>query len=229
MMTSGGFLSQPRLKSATMDFETKKTGGRTVLYVMAVDAEYGAHLKKRINPLFTGVGPVEAAISLTRALSGLSAGGRTPDLVVSLGSAGSRTLVQTQVYQATSVSYRDMDASLLGFEKGTTPYLDLPAELELVHQIPNIARARLSSGAKVISGSDYDNIEAEMVDMETFALQRVCQTYELPLVALRGISDGEQELSGHDDWSRYLHVVDERLAAAVDELEKALDDNQLDW
>jgi len=212
-----------------MGFEIKKAGGRTILYVMAVDAEYGPHLKKRFAPLFTGVGPVEAAISLTQALAGLSAGNRTPDLIVSLGSAGSRTLVQTGVYQATSVSYRDMDASLLGFDKGTTPYLNLPAELELLHQIPGIQKARLSSGAKVISGSDYDMIEAEMVDMETFALKRVCQKFDLPLIALRGISDGKKELTGHSDWSQYLHLVDQRLATAVDKLEKALQNDQLDW
>ena len=38
-------------------------------------------------------------------------GGVHPDLVVSLGSAGSRTLEQTEIYQAVSVSYRDIDAS----------------------------------------------------------------------------------------------------------------------
>jgi len=127
-----------------MSFETKNVGGQTVLYVMAVDAEYGPHLKNRFTPLFTGVGPVEAAISLTKAVADLGANKRPPDLIVSLGSAGSRTLVQTKVYQAISVSYRDIDASLLGFEKGTTPYLDLPAELELSHQIPGIPEARLS-------------------------------------------------------------------------------------
>ncbi len=209
-----------------MSFEIKNAGGHDIVYVMAVDAEYGPHLKKRFKPLFTGVGPVEAAISLTFALANLAVNARTPDLIVSLGSAGSRTLTQTEIYQAISVSYRDMDASLLGFEKGTTPYLNLPAELELVHRIPGIPEARLSSGAKVISGSDYNNIAAEMVDMETFALKRVCQKFDLPMIALRGISDGDEELSGHGDWSQYLHIVDERLAAGVDKLEKALSDDQ---
>ncbi|MFN3520539.1 MAG: 5'-methylthioadenosine/S-adenosylhomocysteine nucleosidase, partial [Sphingomonas sp.] len=36
-------------------------GGRRVLFVMAIDAEYGPHLQARITPLMTGVGPVEAA------------------------------------------------------------------------------------------------------------------------------------------------------------------------
>ena len=39
--------------------------GRRVLFVMAVDAEYGEHLRRRITPLMTGVGPVEAALVWT--------------------------------------------------------------------------------------------------------------------------------------------------------------------
>ncbi len=107
-----------------MSFELKSVAGKRLLFVMAVDAEYGPHLKARFLPLMTGVGPVEAAISLTRALSHLALDGALPDLVVCLGSAGSRTLEQTEVYQIASVSYRDMDASPLGFEKGRTPFLD---------------------------------------------------------------------------------------------------------
>lgn len=99
-----------------MSFALAGAGGRSILFVMAVDAEYGLHLRKRITPLMTGAGPVEAAVSLTRALTTLQASARQPDLVVSLGSAGSRRLEQTRVYQVSRVSYRDMDASPLGFE-----------------------------------------------------------------------------------------------------------------
>ena len=107
-----------------MDFELKTVAGKRILYVMAVDAEYGVHLRAHIDPLMTGVGPVEAAVVLAATLARLEASGHKPDLIVSLGSAGSATLEQTEVYQATSVSYRDMDASALGFEKGLTPFLD---------------------------------------------------------------------------------------------------------
>ena len=54
--------------------------------------------------------------------------------------------------------------------------------------------------------------------METFAVLRACMMHDLPLVALRGISDGADELHHFDDWTRYLHVVDENLADAVDRL-----------
>ena len=201
--------------------------GRRVLFVMAVDAEYGPHLKRLFTPLMTGVGPVEAGVNLGAALADLKAADSVPDLVVSLGSAGSRLLEQTGIYQAISVSYRDMDATALGFPKGVTPFLDLPPVVDLPLRIPGIAEATLSTGANIVSGAAYDAVEADMVDMETFAALRACQRFGVPLIALRGISDGAAELSHVSDWTEYLHVVDEKLADAVGQLEKAMKDGAI--
>ena len=38
--------------------------GKSVLFVMAAEAEYGPHLRRRFVPLMTGVGPVEAGVRL---------------------------------------------------------------------------------------------------------------------------------------------------------------------
>ena len=210
-----------------MNFELKSVAGKKVMFVMAVDAEYGPHLKNRIKPLMTGVGPVEAAAVLSRALTRLEAESRLPDLVVSLGSAGSRSLEQTEVYQVSSVAYRDMDASPLGFEKGRTPFLDHPAIVPMPLRIPGIAEASLSTGGNIVSGSAYDLVAADMVDMETFAVLRCCQVFGLPLIGLRGISDGKAELKHVDNWTEYLHVIDEKLAEAIDRLENALESGDL--
>ena len=193
-------------------------GEVSVLHVMAAPAEYGDCLRARIHPLMTGVGPVEAAVALTAALARLEAAGDLPDLIVSLGSCGSRVLEHAAVYQASSVAYRDMDASPLGFPKGVTPLLDQPAVLPLPGPVPGLPTARLSTGANVVSGAAYDAIDAEMVDMETWALVRAAQTFGLPLVALRGVSDGRTELKALEDWTSTLHHVDENLAAALDRL-----------
>jgi adenosylhomocysteine nucleosidase len=189
---------------------------KSLLFAMAAEAEYGPHLRARFRPLMTGVGPVEAAVSLTAALSALQAVDQLPDFVVSLGSAGSSRLEQCGVYQVSSVSYRDMDASPLGFEKGRTPFLDLPKNLSLPHPVPGIPSATLSTGANIITGPAYDGIGEDMVDMESFALLRASQRFGVPLIGLRGISDGKAPLSGFADWTQYLHVIDERLAEAVD-------------
>ena len=192
----------------------------SILYVMAAQAEYGLHLRARIRPVITGVGPVEAAIAVTRALALAEHNGALPRLVVSLGSAGSRRLEQCGLYQASSVSYRDMDASPLGFAKGQTPFLDLPPVLPLT-TIPGLPAATLSTGANIVSGVAYDGIDAEMVDMETYAVLRACQAFGVPLLALRGISDGAAELAHVNDWTQYLHIIDEKLAAAIDLIEAA--------
>lgn len=205
----------------------KRVGSRSILYAMAADAEYGLHLRQRISPLMTGVGPVEAGVVLSAALARMEAGGGLPSLVVSLGSAGSRKLEQTEIYQATSVSYRDMDASPLGFAKGATPFLDLPIIVPLPVRVPDIREATLSTGAGIISGSAYEAIDADMVDMETFAVLRACQLFSVPLIGLRGISDGAADLRHVGDWTEYLHVIDEKLADAVDRLEKAIDGGAL--
>jgi len=211
-----------------MPFATRKPGSADILYVMALDNEYGPHLRSRITPVMTGVGPVEAAIVVTHALSKLEQSGKLPALVVSLGSAGSAKLEQTGVYQATSVGYRDMDASALGFEPGVTPLLDQPAIIPLGPFVPGIARSTLSTGANVVSGAAYDRIDADMVDMETYAVLRACQRFNVPLIALRGISDGDEELGHLDDWKRYLHIIDEKLAHAVDLLEAAIANGTLE-
>lgn len=205
-----------------MSFEIKTIAGKRILYVMAAEPEYGPHLQVRIKPLMTGVGPVEAAVVLASTLAVLHHEVTLPHLVVSLGSAGSAKLEQTEVYQATSVSYRDMDASPLGFTKGATPFLDLPVVVPLSVSIPGVKKATLSTGANIISGAMYESIDADMVEMETFALLRACMRYSVPLLGLRGISDGKEELKHVGDWTEYLHVIDQKLASVIDELENGI-------
>lgn len=207
-----------------MTYEMKPIAGKNVLFVMAADAEYGVFLRTRISPLMTGVGPVEAAVVLTKELARLLGHDDLPDLVVSLGSAGSANLEQAEIYQVSAVSYRDMDASAFGFEKGKTPFLDLPVSVELPLRIPGIPTATLSTGANVVSGAAYQSIDADMVDMETFAVLRACQSFNIPLIGLRGISDGRHDVNHIDDWTQYLHLIDKKLALAVDSLQTALED-----
>ena len=212
-----------------MPFADRRPGVADILYVMATELEYGPELKSRITPLITGVGPIEAAIVLTEHLTGLSADDRLPLLVVSLGSAGSAELEQCGLYQASEVSWRDMDASAIGFAPGVVPFLDLPATLKLGPFVPGIAMATLSTGANVVSGSAYDGIVEQMVDMETYAVLRACQRFGLPLIALRGISDGDRELGKLADWTDYLGIIDVKRGEAVDRLEAAVQNGTLDW
>ena len=198
----------------------------TILYLMAARAEFGPHLAARIDPVMIGIGPVEAAVSTTRAL--MERRDALPGLVVCLGSAGSNRLEQLGVYQAISVSYRDMDASALGFPRGVTPLTDLPPTLNLVPPVVGLVPATLSTGGNVVTGKAYEAIAEDMVDMETHAVKRACQMFGVPLLGLRGISDGAETVSRIEDWTQYLHIIDERLAEAVDRIEAAYAAGEID-
>lgn len=66
-------------------------------------------------------------------------------------------------------------------------------------------------------GAAYDAIDADLVDMETYAVWRACARFNVPLIGLRGVSDGaaaDERL----DWTALLGVLDERLAGVVDAL-----------
>jgi adenosylhomocysteine nucleosidase len=212
-----------------MAFAKRRPGVADILYVMATELEYGPALKGRIAPLITGVGPVEAAAAVTERLTRLSVEDQLPLLVVSLGSAGSAVLQQCAVYQASHVSWRDIDASAIGFKRGTVPFLDEPAVIALGPFVPGVPLARLSTGADVVSGTGYERIDAEMVDMESYAIYRACMRFGLPLLALRGISDGDRELGGIADWTQYLGIIDVRLAETIDRLEAAIAAGTLEW
>ena len=203
------------------DIPTLVWGKTRLLFVMATDQEYRDALQKRIPPLIVGVGPVEAALGTGTALAGMR---QRPDMVVSLGSAGSATLEQGSVHEVSAVSYRDMDASPLGFEKGVTPFLDHPATIPLEPCIAGVPKATLSTGANIISGDAYNAIDADLVDMESFAILRACQSFAIPFVGLRGVSDGAEELRHFRDWADYLPAVDAALADALDLLKAQLED-----
>lgn len=197
--------------------ELTPLGTKRALFVMAAEPEYGPHLRARFVPLITGIGPVEAALHTGIALARLEAAGTLPDLIVCLGSAGSRRCALGSIHQIGSVSWRDMDASALGVEPGVVPYLDEPKDLPLDTPL-DLPIATLSSGGDVVSGDHWNRVSADMVDMETYAVARAARTFGVPLVGLRGVSDGPGELAGAHDWHKLLGYLDGELAKAVDML-----------
>lgn len=203
-------------------WRVEQLGEWRVLFVVATEHEVGPCLRAMLRPLVTGVGPVEAAVSLSHALTTLGLQESAPDLVVSLGSAGSALLQHAQVYQVATVCYRDMDASPLGFEPGKTPFSDLPGTLTPPMRVPGLPEATLSTGADFISGQAYRAIAADMVDMETYAVLRACQEHGVSMIGLRGISDGRADVGSMADWSDSLADVERNLAAAVELLRTAL-------
>ena len=94
--------------------------------------------------------------------------------------------------------------------------------MTLATPLPGVPLASLSTGGDIVSGDGFAKIDADLVDMETFAVLRACQRFDVPMIGLRGVSDGPGDLDGITGWTDLLPLLDERLAAAVDRLPDAL-------
>lgn len=203
--------------------------GISALVVMATENEYGMQLKKLgIKPLITGVGPVHAASELTHALGELSRASppRRPDVIINLGSAGSATLEQGQVFRVSQCNYRDMDASAFGFPKGQTPFSPHPPITEAAAIMQDFPSASCSTGANVVS--DHSGTGADMAEMEYFAFNEVAMKFGIALIGFKGISDGKKPLSGKlTDWTELLPVIDGNLAQAVTQLKTLLAEGKI--
>ena len=87
------------------------------LIVCALKDEFNIETE-RYSLLHTGVGKVNAAISLTEYLLT----NKKPDYVINYGTAGSKKIDVGDLVDCTKFIQRDMDASKLGFDKYETPF-----------------------------------------------------------------------------------------------------------
>jgi len=200
-----------------------------ILIVMATEAEWGDELKAMgIKPAIIGVGPIQAAINTTALLKNLEREGNLPDLVINMGSAGSNRLDYKTIVQATSIRYRDIDASAFGFTKGTTPFSDLPASLPIQARIPGLQETTVSTGGNVISGLAYDGLGAQTAEMEAYAVYSASLAFGIPMLKIMGISDGKVPLTGmREEWARYLADIDQGFARVIVNLKQGLENGQI--
>ena len=120
------------------------------LVVMALPLEAQDVFERAGIPvLYTGVGKVNAAMTLTRALAGYRQAGRSVPRVVNFGTAGSRRFATGTIVACTSFHQRDMDVSVLGFAPGNTPYEEIPAVLAIPDAVQPAALRRLRYGRLV--------------------------------------------------------------------------------
>lgn len=200
--------------------------GLRIMTLMAAPAEFGDHMKLAgIDPTFIGVGPIEASYNATKTIMDAIQEDKKPDIIFSVGSAGSSILDQSKLYQISSVSYRDMNAVAFGFEKGVTPFVDYPASFNMPCLFSDIPKASLSTGGDIIdvqgtSGRSFKDIDADAVDMETYAIKRICDGFNIPMVGIRGISDGVEPSEGYKTWEEYLHIIDKHIAEFYERLKQ---------
>ena len=90
------------------------------LIVCALADEFNIETEIFFSLLYTGVGKVNAAISLTEYIL-LN---EKPSYVINYGTAGSKRIKVGRIVDCTKFIQRDMDASKLGFDLFETPFED---------------------------------------------------------------------------------------------------------
>ena len=174
-----------------------------ILIVCALEIETQGQLED-YDILYTGVCKVNATFKLTKRLSGEVVSGFAPKLVINYGTAGSRKIKKKTLVDCTKFVQRDMDVTGLGFMRGETPFEDEPPlMLDFgITEYNNIKRrATCGSGDSFVE--DRTQYYGEVVDMEAYALAKVCYNYKKPFVSFKYITDGADE-QAHEDWEKNL-------------------------
>jgi len=173
---------------------------KDILIVCALKIETQGQLDD-YNVLYTGVGKVNATYQLVNHLVKIQ---DVPKLIINYGTAGSRKIKKKTLVDCTKFVQRDMDVTGLGFMRGETPFeSDPPLMLDFgITPLNNIKRrATCGSGDSFVE--DRTQYYGEVVDMEAYALAKVCYKEKIPFVAFKYITDGADE-QAHEDWEANL-------------------------
>ncbi len=153
----------------------------------------------------TGIGKVNAALAVSAAVRE-----QQPDWVLNVGTAGSATQAVGSILACGRFLDRDMEKVK---EFGVPYWHDFSADL---------------AGIAMLNGLDYSHVcntgdtfvtqvitQADVVDMENFAVAAVCQREGIPLLSVKYITDriGENSVQ---DWEDKLHEANVGLQAFFD-------------
>ena len=169
-----------------------------ILIVCALEVETQGQLND-YDVLYTGVGKVNATFELTRKLVNSNY-----DLIINYGTAGSRKIKKKTLVDCTKFIQRDMDVTGLGFMRGETPFEDdIPLMLDFGITEYNTIQRRATCGSGDNFVEDKTNYYGEVVDMEAYALAKICYLRKVPFVSFKYITDGADE-QAHEDWEANL-------------------------
>ena len=182
------------------------------LLVCALEVETQGQLND-YDVLYTGVGKVNATLKLTQKFG--KYGSYIPyDLVINYGTAGSRKYKKGELVDCTKFIQRDMDVTGLGFQRGETPFEKQPPLVIETESLFNPIGKNATCGSGDSFVEDRSQYYGEVVDMEAYALSKVCYHYQIPFISFKYISDGADD-NANDDW-------DENVSKGIEVFKKEI-------
>ena len=148
-----------------------------------------------LDVIYSGVGKINATYCLTKELVQRKIDNCLPDMVINYGTAGSTYLEKGSIYVVDKFIQRDMDVTPLGFDLSVTPFEDYPQQLTFSNN--------LDSELVCATGDNFEikklNLDYDLVDMESYALAKVCFFEKINFLSVKYISDNANQ-SAASDW-----------------------------
>ena len=179
----------------------------------------------------SGVGKVNAAVCTQILIDRFGA-----DAVIFTGVAGALdpSLDIGDVVVSTECVQHDMDASPLGFPRGTIPFADtsvFPADPELVRlayeaskALPGgrVLKGRVLSGDQFVADREtvrrlHEELQGVCVEMEGAAVAQVCAMNGVPYVVIRSMSD-KADGSAHVNFAEFAVQAANRSCQIVNRM-----------
>ena len=146
---------------------------------------------------YSGIGKVNAAFKAFDVIQ--KTGCKT---LLNLGSAGSSQFDAHALVEVSTFVQRDMDVSPLGFAVGVTPMdNDHPAEIHLEAYFPHLEKGICGTGDSFETA--IPKVPCDLVDMEGYAIAKVCKKLGVRLISVKYITDGANS-TAHLDWEENL-------------------------
>jgi adenosylhomocysteine nucleosidase len=177
------------------------------LFVFALKEE-ASHEFADVNPLFIGIGKVNAIYHLTKRIVS-----QKPSIIVNLGSAGSAMHPRGAIVCCTRFVQRDMDVTALGFERYQTPFSAHPTVLEYGLSVSDVPQGICGSGDCFLT--DHTGEDFDVIDMEAYPIAWVAMKEQVPFLCLKYITDGADGTAALD-WQTSLQFAAAALKRVVD-------------
>jgi adenosylhomocysteine nucleosidase len=136
-------------------------------------------------------------------------------LVLNFGTAGSRVHPGGTLLACHEFVQRDMDVRGLGFALGVTPFDPAPPLLAFEPLFTHLTAAVCGTGDSFATAESA--VPCEVVDMEAYALAKVCHSMGARFGCVKYVTDGADHAAA-DDWQSNVH----KAATAFLELYRAV-------
>ncbi len=157
-----------------------------VLLIIALKEELPRNLLPEFNIEYCGVGKINATYKALEIISKYE-----PKLIINFGTAGSLRKNLFGLHEVSHFFQRDMDATALGFKIGVTPFEE--------RSVIDFGRTGLSCSSGDNFVSSPPELKTDLVDMEAYAIAKVCLLKNIQFVCFKYVSDNADE-SASKNW-----------------------------